>query len=119
MPAGLISLLVFVGIFLAILTGSLAGTFIWRNRLIQLMRQYYPEELDVAMTSPDVSSAFGKSIPSSSRLLKVLNSAIPSSLQFAEVRATALRLKISMNALICCTLILIALALVGRFLPHS
>ena len=119
MPVRLISLLVFVGMLIATLIGSLAGTFIWRRRLIRLMRQHYPEELDSAMTSPDVTSPFGKAVPSSSRILKVLNSAIPSSLQVAEVRATALRLTISGNTLICCVLILIALALIGRFLPHA
>jgi hypothetical protein len=119
LPARLISLLVFGGLLIAILIGSLAWTFIWRTRLIQLMRQHYPEELDAAMTSPDVTSPFGKAFPSSSRILKVLNSAIPSSLQVVEVRATAIRLTISGNTLICCVLILIALALIARFLPNS
>ena len=119
MPARLLALLIFLGLFSAILIGSLAGTFFWRKRLIRLMRQHYPEELDVAMTTPDVASPFDKSVPSSSRILKALNSAIPSSLQLAEVRATALRLRISMNALIGCALVLIALALIGRFLPSS
>jgi hypothetical protein len=56
---------------------------------------------------------------SSSRILKALAEAVPETLQDPHVHATAKRLKLSGNVLFVCILVLIALAVVGRFMPRS
>jgi hypothetical protein len=98
---------------------SCTGLIVWRGRLIKLMRVHYPEALDVAMTSPDVISQLGRPIASADRILKALDTAVPKSLQEPTVRAVAIKLKISMNVLLVCAVVIICLALLGRFMPKG
>jgi hypothetical protein len=110
-------LLALVMLVLTLITSG-AGLFIWRARLIGLIRVHYPEALDAAQTTPDIISPVGRSKVSATRILEALDAAVPVPLQQPEVRVTARKLRIAKNVLLGCALILIALALVGRFLPR-
>jgi hypothetical protein len=113
----LFSILCGAGVLVLSLIASGTGLIVWRGRLIRLMRAHYPEALDVAMTSPDVISQLGRPMVSADRILKALDAAVPKSLQDPTVRAVAIKLKISKSVLLVCVVVLICLALLGRFMP--
>ena len=86
------SVILLAASFLGMVGGSLAG-WIWRRKLVRLLRERHPSILQAAQASPDVAP-LGVPMASSKRLLDVLSDAHLDDADVARVAKTLRRLYI-------------------------